>query len=60
MTLLVSWETQPLRIQPSPSFFSPPLRSLRRCVLALNCLLIRVDSGMAFSFRVSRITFYFP
>ena len=32
------WVTQPLRVQASPSFFSPPLRSLRRCVLALKFL----------------------
>ena len=43
-----------------PFLLFPPLRSLRRCVLALNCLLIRVDSRMAFSFHVSRITFHFP
>ena len=32
------WVTQPLRVQASPSFFSPPLRSLRRCVVALKFL----------------------
>ena len=34
--------------------------SLRPRVLVLNCLLIRVDSRMAFSFHISRVTFHFP